>query len=90
MTTPPHRVVVAQSVELTQGGLTGEGEATFIADLRTKPVLACALRPDFRLQSSATMGSNCRLAESLGTKASTRANACVGLTLPRRLRQCTT
>jgi hypothetical protein len=39
MTTPPPRVVVTQSVELTQGGLTGEGEATFIAD-RAKPFLA--------------------------------------------------
>ncbi len=62
MTTPPPRVVVAQSVEPTQGGLTGEGEATFIADLRAKRLLACVQRPDSGRKSSATMGSNCRLA----------------------------
>jgi hypothetical protein len=61
MTTPPPRVVVAQSVELTQGGLTGEGEATFIADLRAKRLLACVLRPDSGCKAqqpwAATVGS---------------------------------
>jgi hypothetical protein len=40
-------------------------------------VLSCA-----RLQSSAIIGGNSRLASSLGTKASTKANACVGTSLP--------
>jgi hypothetical protein len=61
MTTPPPRVVVAQSVEPIQSGLTGEGQATFIADLRANRLLA-------RLQSSATMSSNGRLASNFGTK----------------------
>jgi hypothetical protein len=61
MTTPPPRVVVAQSVEPTQGGLTGEGEATFIDDLRAKRVLAYVLRPDSGCKAqrplAATVGS---------------------------------
>src|SRR6266576_287818 len=51
--------------------------------VHAETLLASLVAPSSgRLQSSAIMGSNSRLASSLGTKASTNDNACVGISLP--------